>query len=77
MVVDTTAPKSWEEFAERKEIHAGGHGNMPEITSLIRQIQPKKVLPFHASPQARAKVAAYCLKQGIEAIMPDESLITV
>jgi mRNA degradation ribonuclease J1/J2 len=64
VVVDTTAPESWEEFAERQKIHAGGHGNMPEITELIERVKPRMVMPFHASPEARAKIATWCKGQG-------------
>ena len=73
VVVDTTAPESWANFSERKEIHAGGHGNMPEIADLIARIQPKLVLPFHADRMAREKVALHCKQQGILSV-PDDAL---
>lgn len=68
VVVDTTAPESWEQFAERKEVHSSGHGNMPEIAGLIENIRPKLVLPFHASPEARARVKAFCRQKRISAV---------
>ena len=72
LVVNVSAPESWSEFAERKEIHSGGHGNMPEIAGLIGKIRPKMVLPFHASPEARAKVKKHCESQGISAVADDD-----
>ena len=68
LIVDTSAPKSWERFAERREIHAGGHGNRPDIFRLVDRIKPRRVLPIHASPRARMIVAEYCRGKGIEVI---------
>lgn len=73
VVVDTTAPESWETFAERRQVHTSGHGNMPEIAGLIDRIRPKAVLPFHASWEARQRVAEYCRKRGI-GVVEDQSL---
>ena len=64
VVVDTSAPESWSQLAKRIPVHTGGHGNMPEIASMIERINPKQVLPFHASPEAREKVAEYCRGRG-------------
>lgn len=78
LVVDTSAPEEWSMFAERREVHAGGHGNFPEITGLINKIRPRQVLPFHASPRAREKVAEYCQSKGIGVISTrHSSLITL
>lgn len=75
LVVDVSAPESWEQFAERKEVHAGGHGNMPEIEDLINRAKPKQVMPFHASPEARAIVARYCESKGIKVIAAEQSSV--
>jgi len=75
-VVDESAPEDWGSFAERRKVHEGGHGNFPEIANVIRKLNPKKVLPFHASLAARQKVADFCRQNGIEIIFPG-SLITV
>ena len=72
LVVDTSAPEDWSQFAERREVHTGGHGNMPEIVSMIQKIKPKLVLPFHASPEAREKVADYCRGRGISVILDSQ-----
>ena len=73
MVVDVSAPEYWSAFAERREVHAGGHGNLPEIVGLIEKIKPKQVLPFHASARAREIVAEYCRAKGIGVITATQS----
>ena len=73
LVVDTSAPREWSQFAERREVHASGHGNMPEIAGLINKIGPRQVLPFHASQTAREKVARYCLSRGMGVIAASQS----
>jgi len=75
LVVDVSAPSNWEQFAERREVHAGGHGNMPEITDLIDRVKPKMVMPFHASHEDREVVAKYCESRGIKVIKVEQSSI--
>jgi len=75
VIVDTSAPEEWSRFAERKEVHSGGHGNFPEIVSVIKNLKPKQVLPFHASQEARQKVADYCKSKGISVISATQSSI--
>lgn len=77
VVVDTTAPENWQEFASRQAIHASGHGNLPEIVKIIQAVKPKKVLPFHASPEARAAVASFCRSNGFAVVTGENSVIAI
>lgn len=75
VIVDTSAPEEWNRFAERQEVHSGGHGNFPEIASVIEKLKPKQCMPFHASQEARQKVAEYCRGKGIGVIPASQSSI--
>ena len=75
VVVDISAPEKWEQLGiERRKVHSGGHGSMHEIADTINRVlsmnrgHSLKVLPFHASPEAREKVAEYCRGRGISVI---------
>ena len=79
LVVDVSAPEDWSSFAERKEVHAGGHASGPEVFDLIDQVarrsKPGKlqVMPFHASLETRKIVADYCTSKGIKVVMVAQS----
>lgn len=75
IVCDASLPKQEGSFVERAEVHLGGHGNMPEIAQVIETLRPKQVLPFHASPEARERVAKYCRGRGMSVISANQSSI--
>ena len=75
LVLDTSAPAGWDWFAERREVHSGGHGYRGDILELIRRINPRQVMPFHASRRALEIVAKHCREMGIGVIMPKQGIL--
>ena len=83
VVVDTSAPEIWAfSGIEKMAVHCGGHGNLPEILSVVDAIRAKnpnvKVMPMHGSQQSLNEVAWNCIERDLDVIEASQgSIITV
>jgi len=79
VVIDSSFPRVEGSFARRAKVHCAGHGNLPEIVSVISAVSTTSpnlhVMPFHGREDALNKVAENCQGRGINVIPACQGLV--